>query len=123
MKLRAEFSELSADVHETWRVVREVRAELKNLREMFETYASRPAQPAERPDDLVGAEYVAKLFGCAVNTVRSGKANRKGARWVPRRPLRCTRAEAHAAVTRLDERAQEPMQRRVHSLVRRKPRD
>ena len=104
-----ELSELRAEVTA-------MRADLREIRELIEV-ARRP-HPVERPDEMVGVEYVAHLFGCSVSSTYMGKAGTKGVRWTSRRPLRCPRSEAHAALARW---TNEKL-RRVPSLVRRKPR-
>jgi hypothetical protein len=93
-----------------------LRAEVGELRAFVEE-ALRP-RPTERPDDLVGAAYVASLFGCSVSSVRCGKAGTRYVEWIARRPLKTTRREAHAALARYEA----LRQRRTPGLIRRKPR-
>ena len=51
----------------------------------------------ERPDDLVGADYVARRFGCSVSSVYAGKCGTHGITPVSRDPWRATRAQVEAA--------------------------
>lgn len=50
-------------------------------------------QSDERPDDLVGAEYVARRFGCSVSSVYAGKCGTQGITPVSRDPWRAVRAQ------------------------------
>lgn len=47
----------------------------------------------ERPDDLVGAEYVARRFGCSVSSVYAGKCGTQGVSTVSRDPWRAVRSQ------------------------------
>jgi hypothetical protein len=53
-------------------------------------------QSDERPDDLVGAEYVARRFGCSVSSVYAGKCGTHGITPVSRDPWRATRAQVES---------------------------
>jgi hypothetical protein len=103
----------------------EMRAELRAVHELLvsvlPTAATAPA-PRERADDLVGAEYVARLFGCEVSSVRSGKAGTKAIAWVKRRPLRARRSDVHAAHRAYTSKASTPRERTLKLLDRRKRR-
>lgn len=84
----AKLEEMHADI-------RQLRAEVGVLRKLVESLVEARD---EGPDQMVDAAYVARLFGCAVSSARAGKAGTAGVRWTARRPLRCTRREAHRAL-------------------------
>jgi hypothetical protein len=73
-------------------------AAFAELRTFIEDVLLTPHRPA--PDGLVGVEYVAALFDCSLKSVRTGKAGTSHVRWITRRPLKCERTEAHAALAR-----------------------
>lgn len=81
-----------------------------------------PPAPDERPDDLVGADYVARRFGCSVSSVYAGKCGTGGVTPVSRDPWRATRASVeaeHAKLVAPAMPAKDEPQRRI-SLVRRR---
>jgi hypothetical protein len=102
---------VSNDEYET--LLREIR----ELRELVESALNGP-RGAARDDELVGVGYVATLFNCSEDSVRRGKASTHHVRWLKRRPLRCTRREAHDALLRWQE--EKKQQRKGPSLLRRK---
>lgn len=88
---------------------------------LFVQFIVIPPPPDERPDDLVGAEYVARRFGCSVSSVYAGKCGTQGITPVSRDPWRATRAqveEAHAKFVAPSKPAAEVPKKRL-SLVRR----
>jgi len=81
-----------------------------------------PLPPDERPDDLVGADYVARRFGCSERSVYRGACGTSGITPVSRDPWRAVRAQVEAEHQKLVERVMpkkaEPCKKRV-SLIRR----
>src|SRR5437588_12936422 len=55
-----------------------------------------PLPPDERPDDLVGADYVARRFGCSERSVYRGACGTSGITPVSRDPWRAVRAQVEA---------------------------
>lgn len=104
-------------------VLRETNLKLEEMREELVTLRTGEPQTtkAKPEDEIVDAAYVARLFHCVVSSVREGKAGTRHVRWLSRRPLKCTRVEAHAALRRYED-ASHQTKRIVPSLIRRKPR-
>ena len=89
---------------------------------VFVQFIVIPPQSDERSDDLVGAEYVAKRFGCSVSSVYAGKCGTSGIKPVSRDPWRAVRAQVeaeHAKFVAPSKPAAEVPKKRL-SLVRRK---
>lgn len=70
------------------------------LRALVEELLRNRTRPTA--DGLVGSAYVAELFDCSVSSVRAGKAGTHQVRWSKRRPLKCSRNVAHAALARFE---------------------
>ena len=90
---------------------------------VFVQFIVIPPAPDERPDDLVGADYVARRFGCSVSSVYAGKCGTAGITPVSRDPWRAVRAQVeaeHAKFVSAAAPAAAPKKRL--SLVRRRPR-
>ncbi len=105
----------------------EMRAEIRSLcfgvRSLHALIEERlPAAPRpleERPEDLVGVEFVARLFGCTESSARDGKAGTGDIPWIPgMRPKKCRRADVYAALRRKTEGATTPQQRALKLLDR-----
>lgn len=83
-----------------------------------------PPVPDERPDDLVGADYVARRAGCTASSVRHRAAGTGEIPRVSDDPLRFRRGDVHDWLEKRINAARAKSEKKPGhiSLVRRKPR-
>lgn len=96
--------------------VREVREMLRALRELIESRLASQV-PVEHPDDLVDADWIAKLFHCQRRSALEGKAGTKGIVFVKQRPKMARRGQVMGVYDKFVQK-ESPTQRALKLLNR-----